>query len=89
MNYIEYMQQPAGPITPALQLFNIPNQSVSEEVRQCLGMNSLADNNMSDFFNLKIDDLQQFLDWGNKHALTLAIPIAAGSVLMSNKNENR
>ena len=48
-----------------------------------------ADNNMSDFFNLKIDDLQQFLDWGNKNALTLAIPIAAGSVLMSNKNENR
>lgn len=42
MNYIEYMQHPAGPITPALQLFNIPNQSVSEEVRQRLGMNSLA-----------------------------------------------
>lgn len=47
------------------------------------------DNNMSDFFNLKIDDLQQFLDWGNKNALTLAIPIAAGSVLVSGKNENR
>ena len=47
------------------------------------------DNNMSDFFNLKIDDLQQFLDWGNKNALTLAMPIAVGSVLGSNKNENR
>ena len=42
MNYIEYMQQPTGSITPALQLFNIPNQSVPEEVRQRLGMNSLA-----------------------------------------------
>ena len=42
MNYIEYMQNPAGPITPALQLFSIPNQSAPEEVRQRLGMNSLA-----------------------------------------------
>lgn len=48
MNYIEYMQQPAGPITPALQLFNIPNQSAPEEVRQRLGMNSLAYKQLQD-----------------------------------------
>lgn len=42
MNYIEYMQNPAGPITPARQLFSIPNQSVPEEIKHRLGMNSLA-----------------------------------------------
>lgn len=47
-----------------------------------------ADNNMSDFFNLKIDNIQQFLDWGNQNALTLAMPVAIGSAITPNKNEN-
>ena len=38
------------------------------------GMN----NNMVDFFNLPITDLQKFLDWGNKHALGISTPIGVG-----------